>query len=161
MQFKRSAKHIRSKSDKFTGSPLKLYQLLLFYHPAKALERYPFLMLEKNNNKEFSNLLLQNKITPRVHLTTWDDYAILSMVEKGLGISILPRLILKRIPHRIVIKSLEVPAYRKIGFAVRLWKTSVQYPFPDSTYDSSFRSRASSAFSIEISFSCSESFASF
>lgn len=43
----------------------------------------------------------------------------LSMVESGLGISILPKLILQRIPYRIVTKELEVPACRKIGLAFR------------------------------------------
>ena len=41
------------------------------------------------------------------------------MVEHGLGISILPELILKRIPYRIVAKPLDVPAYREIGLALR------------------------------------------
>lgn len=48
-----------------------------------------------------------------------DDYAIMSMVESGLGISILPKLILQRIPYRIVTKELEVSACRKIGLAFR------------------------------------------
>ncbi len=43
----------------------------------------------------------------------------MSMVERGLGISILPQLILQRIPYCIVAKELEVPAYRKIGLAFR------------------------------------------
>lgn len=42
----------------------------------------------------------------------------MSMVEAGLGISILPSLVLQRIPYHIVIKSLEMPAYRKIGIAM-------------------------------------------
>ena len=54
-----------------------------------------------------------------MHFTTWDDYAIMSMVESGLGISILPELILKRIPYRVVARELEIPAYRNIGLA---WK---------------------------------------
>jgi len=41
------------------------------------------------------------------------------MVENGLGISILPELILKRNPYKIVAKELEVPAYRTIGVAMR------------------------------------------
>ena len=53
-----------------------------------------------------------------IRFTTWDDYAIMSMVEAGLGISILPSLVLQRIPYHIVIKSLEMPAYRKIGIAM-------------------------------------------
>ena len=43
----------------------------------------------------------------------------MSMVESGLGISILPQLILKRVPYRIVAKELDVPAYRNIGLALR------------------------------------------
>ena len=42
----------------------------------------------------------------------------MSMVEAGLGISILSSLVLQRIPYRIVIKKLEMPAYRKIGIAM-------------------------------------------
>ena len=61
---------------------------------------------------------------PKVHFTTWDDYAIMSMVESGLGISILPQLILKRIPYHIIAKELDVPAYRKIGLALKDKKTA-------------------------------------
>jgi DNA-binding transcriptional LysR family regulator len=43
----------------------------------------------------------------------------MSMVESGLGISILPELILQRIPYRIAIKELDIPAYRKIGLAMK------------------------------------------
>jgi DNA-binding transcriptional LysR family regulator len=35
--------------------------------------------------------------TPNVRFTTWDDYAVMSMVESGLGVSILPQLILRRL----------------------------------------------------------------
>ncbi len=59
-----------------------------------------------------------------LRLTTWDDYAVMSMVESGLGISILPQLILKRIPYKIIAKELDVPAYRNIGLALRNKKTA-------------------------------------
>jgi len=50
----------------------------------------------------------------------------MAMVEKGLSISILPQLILQRVPYRIITKELEIPAYRKIGLALRSKKgTSV------------------------------------
>lgn len=61
---------------------------------------------------------------PKAHFTTWDDYAIMSMVESGLGISILPQLILKRVPYKIIAKELDVPAYRNIGLALRDKKTA-------------------------------------
>lgn len=90
--------------------------------PMKELENYPFMLLEKGGKSEIAAIFEHNRIHPQVHFTTWDDYAIMSMVENGLGISILPELILKRIPYHIVIKELEVPAYRNIGIAMRSQK---------------------------------------
>lgn len=43
----------------------------------------------------------------------------MSMVESGLGVSILPELILRRIPYRIAARELDVPACREIGLALR------------------------------------------
>lgn len=40
------------------------------------------------------------------------------------GISILPELILKRVPYRIVSKELDVPTYRKIGIALQSKKNA-------------------------------------
>ena len=48
----------------------------------------------------------------------------MAMVESGLGISILPELILKRIPYHIVVKELEIPAYRSIGLALKEKKSA-------------------------------------
>ncbi|MCQ1536937.1 LysR family transcriptional regulator [Methanosarcina sp. KYL-1] len=89
------------------------------YFPVKALCDYPFMLLEKGAKAEISEIFEKCNIEPKVRFTTWDDYAIMSMVESGLGISILPELILQRIPYRIVIKELDIPAYRKIGLAMR------------------------------------------
>ncbi len=84
----------------------------------------PFMLLEKGAKAEVSEIFEKNGLVPRVRFTTWDDYAIMSMVESGLGIAILPELILRRVPYRIVAKELDVPAYRNIGLALREKKTS-------------------------------------
>ncbi|MGN1267501.1 MAG: LysR family transcriptional regulator [Dorea sp.] len=94
--------------------------------PMKSLEEYPFLLMAKDDNTDIIDVLRENCLSPDIRLTTWDDYAIAAMVESNLGISILPRLTLKRTPYDIVIKSLEKPVYREIGFAVREWKTVSQ-----------------------------------
>ncbi|MEO1772256.1 hypothetical protein JZO67_004238 [Enterococcus sp. 665A] len=79
----------------------------------------PFILLEKDGNSDITRLLNKMNFSPNVQFTTWDDYAIMAMVEKGLGISILPSLILERIPYKLVIKELDVPAFRKIGLAYK------------------------------------------
>ncbi len=48
----------------------------------------------------------------------------MSMIEKGLGISVMPELILKRCPYSIVTKELDIPAFRDLGFAVRDMRTA-------------------------------------
>lgn len=92
--------------------------------PVTELCNDPFMLLEKGAKAEVSEIFERCGLTPKIHFTTWDDYAIMSMVESGLGISILPQLILKRVPYRIVAKELDVPAYRKIGLALREKKTA-------------------------------------
>lgn len=91
--------------------------------PLKALEDYPFMHLGKGDKSEIRDEILDKyDIKPDIKLTTLDDYAIMSMVESGLGISVLPRLILKRNPYDIVTKSLDQPAYRQIGLTFRNYK---------------------------------------
>jgi len=92
--------------------------------PVAALCKEPFMLLEKGAKAEISEIFERCNLTPNVHFTTWDDYAIMSMVEHGLGVSILPELILKRIPYHVVTRELDIPAYRKIGIALRNRKTS-------------------------------------
>ncbi len=92
--------------------------------PVTALCDEPFMLLEKGAKAEVSEIFEKCNLTPKVHFTTWDDYAIMSMVESGLGISILPQLILKRVPYKIIAKELNVPAYRNIGLALRNKKTA-------------------------------------
>lgn len=87
--------------------------------PLQAVREYPFLLLKKGQHSEISDLLESNHMELEPSLVTLDDYAIMSLVEKGLGISILPQLILRRCPYRIVMRELDVPASRKICLSFR------------------------------------------
>ena len=92
--------------------------------PVTALCDEPFMLLEKGAKAEISEIFVRNNLAPNVKFTTWDDYAIMSMVERGLGIAILPKLILKRVPYKIFAKKLDVPAYRDIGLALKSKKAA-------------------------------------
>ncbi len=105
----------------------KLMAIIPENHPLKDLDKFPvtalcdepFMLLEKGAKAEISEIFERNNLTPNVKFTTWDDYAVMSMVESGLGIAILPELILKRVPYKIIAKELDVPAFRNIGLALR------------------------------------------
>ena len=87
--------------------------------PVTSVPDFPFILLQQGTLSEITRYFETVNISPDVRYTTIDDYAIMSMVERGLGIGMLPELILKRAPYRIVRKELTTPAYRTIGFAVR------------------------------------------
>ena len=88
------------------------------------LQDEPFMLLEHGGKTEVSEFLEKNNVMPDIRFTTWDDYAIMSMVESGLGIGILPKLILKRIPYDVEIRSFSKPYYREIALALRNQKTA-------------------------------------
>lgn len=88
------------------------------------LNGQPFLLLEHGGKTEVSEFLEQNRVQPDIRFTTWDDYSILSMVEGSLGIGILPRLILRRIPYDVEVRPFTRPAYREIALAIRSQKTT-------------------------------------
>lgn len=94
--------------------------------PVEELCKEPFILLEKGKNSEVGDFLSRYGLNPDIRFTTWDDYAIMSMVENGLGIAVLPKLILRRCPYRVAIKSFDKPAFRDICFAVKDKETSSQ-----------------------------------
>ncbi len=83
------------------------------------LEGVPFLLLEHGGKTEVSALLETHGVHPDIRFTTWEDFAIMAMAERGLGIGILPELILRRIPYRVAIRPLAEPFYRQIGLAMK------------------------------------------
>ena len=83
------------------------------------LNGLPFLLLEHGGKTEVSDLLEHYHVQPDVRFTTWEDFAIMAMVEKGMGVGILPDMILQRIPYRLQIRSLKEPYYRQIGLAMK------------------------------------------
>lgn len=92
--------------------------------PVKQLAEEPFLLLEKSAKNEIADIFSKHGLKPDIRFKTWDDYTIMAMVEKGLGIAVLPELILRRVPYKIVTRELDIAAHRQIGFAVRDGKSA-------------------------------------
>ena len=87
--------------------------------PIRALGDYPFMNIDKEGDSDITDVLERYGITLQCHLTTWDDYAVFGMVEKGLGISVLPALILRHLPFNVEVRGFDEPVYREIALALR------------------------------------------
>lgn len=59
-----------------------------------------FILLERGSDDEITPLFRRAGLAVRSKLSTWDDYAIMAMVEDGLGVSILPGAHLAPLPVR-------------------------------------------------------------
>ena len=66
--------------------------------------------------------ITQKELSERTGIAQGD----ISKLENGLGIAVLPKLILRRCPYRVAIKSFDKPAFRDICFAVKDKETSSQ-----------------------------------
>ncbi len=107
--------------------------------PLQALCDYPFLLLEKGNNNEIAGIFAQHQLNLQVRYTLWDDYAVMAMVEKKLGISLLPQLTLQNIPYRITTRETEPLTGRDIGLVYRDTKTQSRAVKTFIGYLSTFR----------------------
>ena len=50
-----------------------------------------------------------------------NDFAVMGMVNKGLGYSLFPKLILRKAPFQLARIELEIPTHREPGIAMRSW----------------------------------------
>ena len=83
------------------------------------LAREPFMIMAKGNGAEVENVFTAHELKPQIAFKAWDDYAIMAMVEKGLGVSILTEMILRRCPYDVAVKPLAEPVFRDIVLAYR------------------------------------------
>lgn len=86
--------------------------------PLVECEKEAFITLLESSNHDAQRALDAAKVKPNIKFSTKDDYAIIAMVEQGLGISIMPELLLKGRHDNIKILELVPPSKRTIGIAI-------------------------------------------
>ena len=84
------------------------------YFPLSDLSQETFIMV-KNIDYELSHILSDDKILTNQKFYSDYDYSIIPMVANGLGMCILPELLLANTPHRLEIKELDPPSFRTVG----------------------------------------------
>lgn len=86
--------------------------------PADELADEPFISLLANSDDDERRAMEAVGLKPKVRFSTKDDYAIIAMVEEGLGISIMPELLLKGRKDNVVLRPLDPPSSRVIALAI-------------------------------------------
>ncbi len=89
----------------------------------EEIEQEPLIRAKKGSDNDLKRILAENNVTPHVKFELEDDQAIFSMVQHGMGISILPEMALYRLPDNIRVLNLEQENYRTIGIAAKSFKT--------------------------------------
>ena len=87
--------------------------------PHDLLSQYPFILYIDDENSEIKEILDKYDIASKSQYITKEDYSIMSMVEFGMGISVLPGLVLHRCPYHIEIRGLLPTVYRSLAIAVK------------------------------------------
>lgn len=95
-------------------------------HPLASLPSFPigyarqetFISLLESSDHDLRRALDAEGIRPHIRFITKDDYAIIAMVEQGLGIAIMPELLLRGRTDNIAALELKPQASRTIALAV-------------------------------------------
>ena len=96
-------------------------------HPLAAQERCrvedvarePFISLLKSSDHDARRALESVGVRPNVRLHSKDDYAVIAMVRQGLGVSIMPSLLLRGNSSGVEARPIVPPSSRTIALAVR------------------------------------------
>lgn len=91
--------------------------------PLEAIMHEQFIMPMTGYDYEVHHILNQLEHYPHIHFSSCGEYAIVSMVTEGLGVSIMPELLLQNYHGGAVMLPLDPPQYRTIGMGVPQLKT--------------------------------------
>lgn len=74
-----------------------------------------FVLLESGYSQITEKMFKSASMLPKQQYTVKDDYTVMSMVESGLGVSLLPELVLQRTPYKMFTCPTEPAFYRHLG----------------------------------------------
>ena len=87
--------------------------------PIEFFSGQEFLMPSMGFDKDILRVLNEHGVAPLIRTTQVSDSAVISMVEHGLGVSVLSRLVLRGRQNSVRALPLLPQAFRKLGIAAR------------------------------------------
>ena len=97
------------------GHPLAVQKRLTL----QSLAAEPFILLDEGEHSVVLDAFASEGLTPNLQYKVYDDYSIVSMVEQGLGVSVLYRPVLQNIAQNLVTLPLDSPVTRTVAVACR------------------------------------------
>lgn len=91
------------------------------FFPREALASEPYIKIRNPGYTEFDAVFDRHEVVPRTRFVMDNDFAVMGMVNKGLGYSLFPKLILRKAPFQLARIELEIPTHRELGIAMRSW----------------------------------------
>ena len=88
-------------------------------YPLKNCEKDPFIMPALGCDDDVEALFRCNGIVPNIRFTTMESFSAMSMVEQGLGISLMSAMMLQGFNRRVRSLPLDPPGWRDLGIACR------------------------------------------
>ncbi len=95
------------------------------------LEDMPFIMTSYRGTNDVKVLLEQYHVKPNIRFELSEEVGIISMISHHLGISILPRLVINRLPSSLKAIPLKQGGYRTIGLAMKHQASPVTKKFAE------------------------------
>ena len=81
------------------------------------LREETFVLQESGYSQIVEKIFSDANIRPKRQYTVKDDYTVMSTVESGLGVTLLPELVLQRTPYELYGCPIEPAYYRRLGVA--------------------------------------------
>ena len=108
---------------------IEMMAILPRSHPLAEADRYPlsrlteedFIMPALGKDVDVVHLLEKNALEPNIVFSTVENYAVLSMIESGLGMSVMNRLITRKWDCDVAMLPLEPQEKLTLGVAAPDW----------------------------------------
>lgn len=87
--------------------------------PLEEFNGLEFILVKRGYDDDIYKILADYSLKPNIKFTSNNEHAVVSMIESGLGVSILPELIVRSYSEKVSVLPLYPEVSRKLGICVR------------------------------------------
>ena len=87
-------------------------------YPLKACEQEVFIMPAQGLDEDVTNMIRENDLTLQIGFQTDENFSAIAMIEQGLGMSIMNKLITDRLDYDVIKIPVDPPQHITFGVAI-------------------------------------------